>query len=214
MSQLDSAYSKIRDAIIHGELKQGERLVEIDICKRFNVGRTPLREAIRQLQMEGFIEVSPRKGAKIRRISINDLENIYDLLALLEGHATKNAVQHIQQKDYLKLSKLHDKLEQILKRKDYDAWKETNRNFHSIFVHASNNSYLISTATNLRSIVYQHAFISLSIPGNIEKFHQAHCEIMEMVNQKSSQKAAEAMDRHIRHVGTEVINFLKRFPGY
>ncbi len=214
MSQLESAYNKLRDAIIQGVLKQGERLIEKDICERFSVGRTPLREAIRQLQMEGFVEVLPRKGATIKRISIDDLENIYDLLALLEGHATKNAFQNIQKKEYRKLSELHKELSQILKRKDYNAWKEVNKNFHQIFVHASNNSYLISTATNLRSIVYQHAFIGLSNPENIGKFHKAHCEIMLTFKGNSPQKAAKAMERHIRDVGAEVVKFLKRFPGY
>ena len=80
MSQFESAYNELRDAIVQGVLKQGERIIEKDICERFNLGRTPLREAIRQLQVEGFVEVLPRKGATIKRLSIEDLENIYDLL--------------------------------------------------------------------------------------------------------------------------------------
>ena len=214
MLQLENAYNKLRDAIIQGVLKQGERLVEKDVCERFNVGRTPLREAIRQLQMEGFVEVLPRKGATIKRISIEDLENIYDFLALCEGHATRKAVQNIKEKEYRKLTKVNNELDQILKRKDSNGWKEVNKDFHQIFVHASNNSYLISTATNLRSIVYQHGFIGLSNPGNIEKFHKAHCEIMEAFEEKNPPKAATAMEQHIRDVGVEVIAFLKRFPGY
>lgn len=114
MSQTEEAYQKIRDAITYGQLKPGERLVETKICEIFKVGRTPLREALRQLQMEGYIDVFSNKGAVISKISIRDVEEIYNIVAILEGYATEVATGYIRTLDKKELRSIH----MILKKLD------------------------------------------------------------------------------------------------
>ena len=99
VTQREKAYQEVRDAIAFGDLKPGERLVEEGICKMFKVGRTPLREALRQLQMEGCVDVLPNKGAMVSRISVQDVEDIYSMIAILEGFAVEVAAKNIQSND-------------------------------------------------------------------------------------------------------------------
>lgn len=84
MSQKEEGYQRIRDAITYGQLKPGERLVETKICEMVKIGRTPLREALRQLQMEGYIDVFSNKGAVISKISSWYVEEINNIVAILE----------------------------------------------------------------------------------------------------------------------------------
>src|SRR5271157_4646870 len=91
----EEAYRRLREAIFYGKLRPGERLVEVDICRTFDVGRTPLREALRQLQMEGFLDVTANKGAVVRKISPDEMESIYDVIALLESYAAREATKRL-----------------------------------------------------------------------------------------------------------------------
>ena len=98
-NQRDIAYQQIRDAITFGDLKPGERPIAEKICQEFGVGRTPLREALRQLQMENYVDLTPGRGASISKISIKDVEEIYDLVGLLEGFAAEIAAEKISASD-------------------------------------------------------------------------------------------------------------------
>ncbi len=85
-SKREHAYHQIRNAITYGELKPGERLIENKLCEIFKLGRTPLREALSQLQIEGYLDFVPNKGLTVSRMSIQNVKEIYDVIAVLEGY--------------------------------------------------------------------------------------------------------------------------------
>jgi DNA-binding GntR family transcriptional regulator len=214
MSQRLYAYNTLRNAITYGDLKPGERLVEKRLCEVYNVGRTPLREALRQLEVEGYLEFTPNKGGTISRISVEDVKNIYDLLAVLEGHATEVAATSLSEADLRKVESLQIDQKRAWAAKDYKKWLDKNADFHLSIIEASRNSYLISIVDNLRHRVYRYRRISIAIPEGIEEYIRCHDEIIHAISNGDAKRAGRAMQKHITSFSKVLIDFLKKLPGF
>ena len=119
MSKRQYAYNIIRNAITYGELKPGERLIEKRLCETFKLGRTPLREALSQLQAEGYLDFVPNKGVTISKISISSAEEIYNILAVLESYATKLATMNFSKENERELRSIHADLKKAWAKKNY-----------------------------------------------------------------------------------------------
>jgi DNA-binding GntR family transcriptional regulator len=190
-------------------LKPGERLVEERICKMFKVGRTPLREALRQLQMEGCVDVLPNKGAMVSRISVQDVEDIYSMIAILEGFAVEIAAKNIQSNDMKILSNLQNNLKMAARRSDYRKWIEKNSLFHSFFPRLSGNRYLSEMVESLRKRVYRYRFIAITIPNHMEDYISSHEKILGAITRGESKAAGTAMKGHVLYVREIVSKFLR-----
>ena len=174
INQREKAYNILRDAFTYGQFRPGERLVESYISEKFKIGRTPLREAFRQLQMEEYIEILPNKGAYIKKFSAKDIEDIYDVLATLESFATQIATKTIKPSDQNKLKLLQNQLKSFALKKKYKNWLETNSELHNFFVMRTGNKQLYNIINSLRKKTYRYRFIGLINPSDIEehlKFH-------------------------------------------
>lgn len=222
MSQRE-VYQKIRNAITFGELKPGERLVESRICDIFHVGRTPLREALRQLQMEGYVDALSNKGAIVKRVSVRDVEEIYDILAMLEGYATEVATMYIGKAEKEKLESMQKEMKSIYKdirndlkkhtlMRSYNEWFEKNASFHSYFVKANGNLHLSEIINSLRDRTFRCRFVAISIPNQIEAYIRAHDEILKAVFKGRGKQAGEAMRRHVFNAKKILIKSLKESP--
>ena len=209
VTQREKAYQVIRDAITFGDLKPGERLVEEKICEMFKVGRTPLREALRQLQMEGCVDVLPNKGAMVSKISVQDIENIYSLIAIMEGFAVEVAAKNIQSNDIKMLSNLLNKLNIDGRKGNYRKWIERNSLFHSYFPKLSGNRYLSEMVESLRKRVYIYRFIAITIPNHIEDYISAHEKILKAIANGESKAAGIAMKKHVLRVKGIISEFLR-----
>lgn len=212
-NQRERAYQHIRDAITYGTLKPGEQLIDTRISKMFGIGRTPIREALRQLQMEGLIDVLPNKGAFVSKISMEDIKQIYDIVAILEGFATEIATKNIRPSDKKKLLGLHKDLQEAAKAKNYREWLEKNALFHGYFCKAVGNRYLVNVIDGLRRRVYRYRFMSVTVPRGIEDYLSAHQEILSAVSQGKPTQAGAAMRRHVLDVKRVLVEFLQHFPG-
>jgi len=211
-NQREIAYHKIRDAITVGVLKPGEKLIEQKISKAFGVGRTPLREALRQLQMENYIDVIPRKGAFISRISTKDIEEIYDIVALLEGFAAEITAEKISPSDKKSLKDLQKALRKYGANKAYVDWLEKNTLFHRRFTEISGNNSLCEAVSNLRKRIYRYRFIAITIPGHIQEYIEDHQAILEAVLHGKGKAAGKAMRRHVLKVRNILLDFLHHYP--
>ncbi len=103
----------IRDAILKGSLKPGERVSEPELAERFGISRTPIREAFRQLESEGYLEVIPRKGAVVASLSERDVEEFYAIKIILEGFAARMAAEKLSDKDIDRLEAINTKLQKL-----------------------------------------------------------------------------------------------------
>jgi len=212
INQREKAYKVLRDAFTYGQFRPGERLVESYISEKFKIGRTPVREAFRQLQMEEYIEILPNKGAFIKKFSDKDIEEIYDVLAIMEGFATQVATNIIKSSDEKKLNLLQNQLKNFARNKEYKNWLETNSEFHNLFVKRAGNKQLYNIVNTLRKKIYRYRFIALTHPSDIEGHLKFHEKIIKAISKRSSKQAGSIMKEHVLNVKKILIESLERYP--
>ncbi|MEA3348360.1 MAG: GntR family transcriptional regulator, partial [Pseudomonadota bacterium] len=108
----------LREAIIRQKIRPGERITELEVAERFGISRTPIREAFRQLESEGFLTIIPRKGAVVSDIQEKDIRDFYEIKGVLEGYAARQAVALITEKDIARLEQFNREMEECAKRQD------------------------------------------------------------------------------------------------
>ena len=132
----DVVFQTLRQAILKGELKPGERLMEIQLAQKLGVSRTPVREAIRKLELEGLVLMIPRKGAEVAEITIKDLEDVLEVRAALEELAVCDACENITEEQILALKEAADNFQAALESDDLVKCAETDMAFHEIIYSA------------------------------------------------------------------------------
>ncbi len=212
MPQRERAYNTIRNAITYGDLKPGQRLIEKKLCEVFKLGRTPLREALSQLQIEGYLDFVPNKGLSVSRISYKDAEEIYCVLARLEGCAAELATTFLDKENEKELRLLEKELEEAWAAKNYKEWINKNTLFHEYFAKASGNEFLYKLIMSLRNRIYRYRVIAVTIPSPINEYFQNHAEILDAMSRKKAEQTGDAMRRHISLVGERLVEFLKNIP--
>src|SRR5260370_24476299 len=144
-----SVFERLRGEILHGKLKPGELLRQEQITTRFGVSRTPVREAIQRLQMEGLITLNPRRKAVVAALPIRKIREIYDIRARLEAFAAELAVGRLSQKELLKLAQLIRQMESLDPQTELEKILDKNRDFHYIIYSAAGNDTLVSIIDHL-----------------------------------------------------------------
>ncbi len=132
----------IREAILKGDLKPGEKVAEPELAERFGISRTPIREAFRQLESEGYLTVIPRKGAVVAALSERDVQEFYAIKSILEGYAAELAAKNLTDKDLAKLESINERLKEIAQEGDVKAFYRVHNEFHDTFLKAADNSKL------------------------------------------------------------------------
>lgn len=140
---------RIGELIEYGELSPGERISEKQLCDRFGVSRTPLREALKVLATEGLIELLPNRGARVIRLTMKSVKDTYDLMAALEGLSGELACQHISDAEITAIRQLHDMMLEHYRNRDLLPYFQVNRQIHESILAASNNAVLQETYSNL-----------------------------------------------------------------
>ena len=151
----DVVFNTLRQAILRGELQPGERLMEIQLAQRLGVSRTPVREAIRKLELEGLVLMIPRRGAEVAEITRQDLEDVLEVRAALEELAVKDACEHITDEQLQDLKKAANEFKRSLEGTDLVACAEADIHFHEIIYAATNNKRLVQMLNNLREHMYR-----------------------------------------------------------
>ncbi len=169
----------IRDAILKGELKPGERVSEPDIAERYGISRTPIREAFRQLESEGYLTVIPRKGAVVAKHTETDIEEFYSIKSVLEGYAANLAAERMTAKDVDKLESINNRLAKLSKSNDVKTFFRVHNEFHEYFIRASGNQRLFELIHQLLQKFEYLRVASLSLPGRMEISVQEHKKIVE-----------------------------------
>lgn len=125
--------TKLREAILKGEFRMGERLIQEEWAGKLGVSRMPIREALRQLEVEGLVKIEPRRGAIVTPISVEDIEEIYQLRALLEAKAVVMSLPHLGKDDIQELESLHERMTDLqADDTDVEKYMELNDRFHQI----------------------------------------------------------------------------------
>jgi DNA-binding GntR family transcriptional regulator len=194
----------IRDAILKGSLKPGERVSEPELAERFGISRTPIREAFRQLESEGYLQVIPRKGAVVASLSERDIEEFYAIKSILEGYAARMAAENLDEKDIERLEAINEKLQKIANDGDVKAFFRVHNEFHELFIKAAGNEKLQELINHLLMKFNRLRLASLSQPGRMEISVQEHKKIIDAFKAHDGEKA-DNLVRRTATIGAEVL---------
>jgi DNA-binding GntR family transcriptional regulator len=187
-------------------------VTEKTVTEMFHLGRTPLREALRQLETEGYIDVFPNRGAVVRKISMRELEQVYDLLAVLEGYAVESSARCIDPSGVEKLRGIEKELITAARAENYAKWLDKNVLFHTYFQEVLGNKLLSDHINNLRRRTYRYRALSVSIPGHMEEYLADHRKILDAVVERKAEKAGKAMRGHVERAKNILVKFLNENP--
>jgi len=205
----------IREAIIDGVLKPGERLMEIQLAEELGVSRTPIREALRKLELEGFIVMVPRKGAYVSDISLKDIAEVFEIRTALEGLAAGLAAERITDEELDEIERLLAEKADAIAKKDVDKLIEVDSRFHEAIYRGSRNTRLASIINNLREQIQRYRATSLSFPGRMKQSLEEHRDIVEAIQSRDVQLARKVAQEHIENAENSMIESIKnkaKFP--
>ncbi|MDD2897769.1 MAG: GntR family transcriptional regulator [Desulfuromonadaceae bacterium] len=194
----------IRDAILSGSLKAGSRVSEPELAERYGISRTPIREAFRQLESEGYLTVIPRRGAVVSELSPKDIEEFYAIKSIMEGYAARLACVRFTEKDLDRLQATNDKLAELARIGDIKHFFKVHSDFHEQFIKASNNEKLYELIAGLVTKFQRLRFTSLNLPGRMLVSVQEHEKIIDAFRKRDAD-LAEALVRKNAEFGGQVL---------
>lgn len=194
----DEVFNTLRERILKGALKPGERLMEIHLANQLGVSRTPIREAIRMLELEGLVKMVPRKGAQVAKISREDLQDVLEVRKALDTLAVKLACERITEDEITKLKMAEEEFERVLKVGDTTQIAEADVAFHDVIQVASKNKRLKSMISNLAERIYRYRFEYIKQQSDGGKtLVMEHREIIRCIEEKEVDEAIKAIELHI-----------------
>lgn len=193
-------YRVLKTEIVKGNLKPGVKLLEDKIANQMGVSRTPVREALRELAAEGFVEMTPNQGMIVTTVSLEDLKEVLQIRGVLEGLATYLAAKMITREDIIKLERIINKMNICIIKDDTLAFSDLNADFHDLILKICGNKRLIRICSNLSDRAHRFRIRSLSIPGRLKYALKEHREILEALKKKDSEQADKLSQKHIKNV--------------
>ena len=187
----------LREAIRTGVLKPGERLMEIQLSEELGVSRTPVREAIRKLDQEGYVVMMPRRGAYVADMSIRDVNEIFEIRTALESLSNGLAAERITAEELEHLQRLLVQIGSYIKAGDMDKIVDTDIEFHDLLYRASRNARLEGIISNLREQLTRFRTLSMSYPGRLEATLEEHRAMVDAIAQGDTEAAMRAAERHM-----------------
>lgn len=194
----------IRDAIISGSLKAGSRVSEPELAERYGISRTPIREAFRQLESEGYLTVIPRRGAIVSEFSHKDVEEFYAVKSILEGYAARCACEKLTDKELNRLQSINERLSELADHNDIKTFFKIHSDFHDLFIKAAGNEKLRELITSVVTRFQRLRLMSLSLPGRMKISVLEHEKIIEAFRNKDG-NTAEALVRKNAEYGGRVL---------
>ncbi|MDT3698752.1 MAG: GntR family transcriptional regulator [Thermincola sp.] len=201
-------FETLREAIINAVLKPGERLMEIQLAEEMGVSRTPVREAIRKLELEGFVVMVPRKGAYVAGISMKDIADVFEIRAAMEGLAAGLAAERITEEELEQLERILVKIGECVQNKDLEKLIEVDTEFHDTLYKACRNERLVQIVSNLREQIQRARTASLSTPGRSKYALEEHKKIVEAVSERNVELAQMLARDHIENAENAMLDVL------
>jgi DNA-binding GntR family transcriptional regulator len=174
----------LTDAIVKGVFKGGDQLVEAELRQQFAVSRSPIRESFRILEKKGLVEIIPRRGAFVKKITAHDIEEHFPVRGILEGLAAKEAYTRMSREDIDKLSKILENMKQAADKSNAKEYLTQHLKFHEIFISACGNELLINLLNTLRRHSLWYRFSYRYYSEDFKKSVQIHLKIYRMFRSK------------------------------
>lgn len=205
----DVVFNTLRRAILTGQLKPGERLMEVHLANRLGVSRTPIREAIRKLELEGLVIMIPRRGAEVARITEKNLKDVLEVRRALDALSVELACDRISQEDIERLKGACQEFEKAARGKDAAVIAQADVALHDIIVEATGNLRLLQLVNNLSEQMYRYRFMYIQEESRHDKLVAEHREIYESIAARDRERAAKAAKIHIDNQEKSIIRQIR-----
>ena len=206
----DVVFNTLRQAILRGELKPGERLMEIQLANKLGVSRTPIREAIRKLELEGLVLMIPRKGAEVAEITEKSLKDVLEIRRALEDLAVRLACEKITKEELKELKKAGEEFKKVLKSQDITEVAEADVRFHDVIYMATDNPKLIQLLNNFREQMYRFRVEYLKKDEVRPQLIAEHDEIIKYITEGNKEEASRVVTRHIENQALTVQDVIRK----
>ena len=205
----DVVFNTLRRAILKGELKPGERLMEIALAERLGVSRTPIREAMRKLELEGLVVMIPRRGAQVANITEKDLNDVLEVRIALENMAIEKACARMTEDEMKRMWVAAKEFERTMEEGDLVHLAEADMAFHEIIYQASDNVRLMQVLNNLREQIYRYRVEYLKEAEVRDSLAREHEELTQAIRNRDVVKAQEISFQHIENQRKAILNMIR-----
>lgn len=205
----DVVFNTLRQAILKGELKPGERLMEIALAQKLGVSRTPIREAMRKLELEGLVVMIPRRGAQVANITEKDLNDVLEVRIALENMATEKACTRMTEEEMGKLWLAAKEFERLISDGNLVRLAEADVAFHEIIYRASDNKRLNQVLNNLREQMYRYRVEYLKEEETRNLLVKEHEELTRAIRARDVAKAQEISFQHLENQRKAIIKSIR-----
>lgn len=208
LKRAETLRETLEGEIATGRYPAGTRLDEVTLAKRFNVSRTPIREALIKLSVAGLVEIRPRRGAFVREIGIPRLIEMFEVMAELEGMCGRLAARRISAGELAELQAAHEACDRASKAGDPDAYFHANRAFHEAIYRASHNEFLAEQAKNLQNQLKAYRRLQLRVRNRVAGSLAEHQKIVDAIVQGDSEAAENQLRAHVLIQGERFNDFV------
>ena len=205
----DVVFNTLRQAILKGELEPGERLMEIQLAERLGVSRTPIREAIRKLELEGLVLMVPRKGAEVASISEKSLREVLEVRRSLEELAIELACQKITQEQIQELEAAEAVFAEAVQKGDPMTIAESDESYHDVIYQATGNGRLVQILNNLREQMYRYRLEYIKDEDKRQILLVEHDHLIRALEKRHVDEARRAAREHIDNQEITILKNLK-----
>lgn len=210
----EHVYEKLKRKLLTGEIKPGTRMMEVELAGSLGVSRTPIREAVRQLEKEGLVTIAPGRGAFASEISLRDIIDTLSVREDLDALAASLAAEKITKADRERLEELTQKYEAAIKSGDHDAMIHADEKFHRKIVKISGNKTLAMVAKTVQAQVQRFRYLYYEDLKNYQNMPAEHREIIEALVSGDSEVARKVSDEHVKRLRDFVIKEGPAFTEY
>lgn len=197
----DEVLSRLRDYIVEGNLADGARIPERELCEKFGISRTPLREALKVLASEGLLELLPNRGARVRALTERDLIELFDVMGGLEALAGRLACEMISEAEIGEIERLHYEMYGCYLRRDLHGYFKFNQTIHHKIVDAARNAVLASTYSGFAGRLRRVRF-SANMARERDRWSEAmreHEAILDALRRRAAQELSDILFQHLRN---------------
>jgi DNA-binding GntR family transcriptional regulator len=207
----DETLTRLRDHIVEGNIPDGGRVPERQLCEMLGISRTPLREALKVLASEGLVELLPNRGARVRQLSEHDLGELFDVMGGLEGLAGRLACENITDAEITEIERLHYEMYGFYLHRDMHGYFRVNQLIHQKIVEASRNAALKSTYANFAGRIRRVRY-SANFARKRERWGEAmreHETILDALRRRAGSELSDILFKHLRNKRTAAVEHLK-----
>lgn len=205
----DVVFQTLREAILKGELKPGERLMELQLASKLGVSRTPIREAIRMLELEGLAVTMPRKGAEVARMTEKDMEDVLQIRKALDELAVGLACDNMTEESLEQIHVALKNFEESTRSRDVKKIAQADVEFHDTIYQAADNPKLVNMLNNLREQMYRYRVEYLKNDTVYPRLIEEHEKIYEGLKRKDKETVVEIVSHHVMNQELVVKNIIQ-----